>query len=463
MIKIAKIFSKFTFSILFYLNIFASLFEINIDNLKILFIVPGSGEQFYCGNCFRDNLYANALRKAGHNIIIMPLYLPLKQKTFKANTPLFFPAVTAYIAQKFFKRKGMPRILKKIMNWNLMLKIAASFSGSTSAKGMEELTMSMINGDEVAFNEQVNDLIEWIKIHETPDVIHLSSSLIIGIAKALKKQFKIPIVCSLQDEEIWIDGLKKEYITAAWKGINDNIKFIDQFIASSEYYKQISLANISDIKDIKVIYPGVDTEIYFSQIYPDNPVIGFFYRMNQLNGLDILAEAFVKLKKRDTVKNLRLKIAGGYTAVDKKFLKRVKKILSSYSCYVDWDNTYNPDEHGLFYRQITLISVPITFNEGAGLYICEAFAAGRPAVEPTTGSFTEMIGDAGILYSPNSSDALSEALEKILTDNTLMLQYRENALRMSRERYNDLILAETLVDMYETLVIHTTNDKVVFL
>lgn len=41
--------------------------------MKILFIVPGSGDSFYCGNCFRDNLQASALRKAGHEVIVMPL------------------------------------------------------------------------------------------------------------------------------------------------------------------------------------------------------------------------------------------------------------------------------------------------------------------------------------------------------------------------------------------------------
>ena len=46
--------------------------------MKILFIVPGSGDSFYCGNCFRDNLQASALRKAGHEVIVMPLYLPLR-------------------------------------------------------------------------------------------------------------------------------------------------------------------------------------------------------------------------------------------------------------------------------------------------------------------------------------------------------------------------------------------------
>ena len=45
--------------------------------MKILFIVPGSGDAFYCGNCFRDNLQVKALRDLGQEVIVMPLYLPL--------------------------------------------------------------------------------------------------------------------------------------------------------------------------------------------------------------------------------------------------------------------------------------------------------------------------------------------------------------------------------------------------
>ena len=47
--------------------------------MKVVYIIPGAGDSFYCGNCFRDNLQASALKKMGHDVIIMPLYLPLKK------------------------------------------------------------------------------------------------------------------------------------------------------------------------------------------------------------------------------------------------------------------------------------------------------------------------------------------------------------------------------------------------
>jgi len=374
--------------------------------MKILLIIPGSGDSFYCGNCFRDSLHAGALRKAGHDVIVMPLYLPLTHESFKADTPLFFPAVSFYVAEKFFRKRAMPKWITRTLNSKRFLKIASSLSGSTSAEGMEELTLSMIRGEDgdLAFNSQINILIEWIENYEKPDIIHLSSSLLIGVAKAIKHKFNIPVICTLQDEEIWVESLKKKYIETAWKGITDNVKYIDKFITSSEFYKNVLSTKLPQITGVEVVYPGIDIEKYKSEKYPQNPTIGFFYRMNKDNGLDILAEAFVKLKKRDSIKNLKLKIGGGYTSKDKRFLKSVKKILHPYLSDVEINNNYNLGEHVKFYSEITIISVPITFEEGVGLYICEAFAAGRPAVEPATGSFREIVGDAGVLYSTNDSD-----------------------------------------------------------
>ncbi len=417
--------------------------------MKVLFIVPGSGDPFYCGNCFRDNLHANAIRKAGHDVIVMPLYLPLIHESFKGDTPLFFPATSFYVAQKFFTKRNMPKWLGNLLNTSAALDVAASFSGSTSAGGMEGLTLSMINGEGVAFNEQVKLLISWIENQEKPDIIHLSSSLVIGIAKAIKQKIDIPIICSLQDEEVWVDNLKEEYAAIAWKGIGDNLKYIDQFVASSEFYRSVALRRIPEIPNIEVVYPGINREKYASGSYPENPTIGFFYRMNRENGLHILAEAFVKLKVKDSIPNLILKIGGGYTSVDKKFLKQVRKMLTPFMQDVIWSDTYSLDDHQQFYKGITVLSVPLTFDEGVGLYLCEAFASGRPAVEPATGSFPEIVGNAGSLYEPNDSSSLADALEKLLSDETLLLQSKKNALSLSETRYNDTISAERLIEIYK--------------
>jgi glycosyltransferase involved in cell wall biosynthesis len=429
--------------------------------MRILFIVPGSGDSFYCGNCFRDNLQANALRKAGNEVIIMPLYLPLKELTFTGDTPLFFPATSYYLSQKYFKKRVMPEWINKCLGSDFFLNIAASFSGSTSSEGLEDMTLSMINGDGVAFNQQVGTLVEWIKNHEKPDVVHLSSSLLLGIAKAIKEAVDIPLVCSLQDEEVWIDKLEKRYADIAWKDISDNAKYVDKFITSSEYYKNFLSQRLPLINGIEVVYPGIDTNKYASDQYPDNPVIGFFYRMNEENGLGILAEAYAKLRKTGKFNHVRLRIGGGYTATDKKFLKKIQPILAPYKSSIDWIHTYSLNEHLQFYKEISVICVPLTFNEGVGLYLCEAFAAGRPAIEPATGSFPEIVENAGILYTPNSADALAEAMEKLLSDEQLLSDSRAKALYLSESRYNQTVQAQKLYAVYSEIInSYKLNNKI---
>jgi glycosyltransferase involved in cell wall biosynthesis len=416
--------------------------------MKILFIIPGSGDSFYCGNCFRDSLLTSSLRQAGHEVVVMPLYLPLTDRSFQADTPLFFPATTTYVAHGFFRNRSMPRWIKRMLGSKSALKFASSFAGSTSAKGMEEMTLSMIYGDDSVFHEQVGSLIDWIKNHEQPDIIHFSSSLLIGIAKAIKQQIRIPIVCSLQDEEVWIDSLKAKFSEIAWKGILENTGYVDRFVTTSGFYRKTAQNKIPQIQDIEVIYPGVAVDRYASESYPEHPVIGFFYHMNRINGLEILADAFVKLKSNQTIPNLKLKIGGGYTSHDKQFIRTIRKKLSPYAGDVEIKEGYRLEDHIRFYSEISVICVPITFDEGVGLYLCEAFAAGRPAVEPATGSFPEIVEDAGVIYSPNNSDALADALAKILTDANLYQTCKQNALRLSENRYNSRVLAEKLVNLY---------------
>ena len=420
--------------------------------MKILLIVTSSGDTFFCGNCLRDHLYAQALRRAGHDVVVMPLYLPLAGKSLRADTPLFFPATSYYVAQKYFGNREMPRIVEKALESPFMLRLAALFSGTTSAKGLEQMTLSMITGDNAHFAEQAEKLVDWVVGHGRPDVVHLSTSMLIGVAKAIKSRIDLPVVCSLQDEEVWLDSLEGPSAQQAWECIGQNAQHVDRFIASSEFYKAVAFSKVPTIQEIEVVYPGVDIAAHASPDDPQDPTIGFHYRMNYANGLDILAQSFIQLKKENAIPNLKLKIGGGYTRENKRFVNRIRKILKPYIQDVIWSDTYSVDEHTVFYKGISVICAPLRFSEAFGLYLCEAFAAGRPAVVPDTGSFREIVGDAGLIYAPNDSTHLAEALREILTNTVLYERCKTRALHLSRERYDDTVTAERLKTVYRRVM-----------
>jgi glycosyltransferase involved in cell wall biosynthesis len=419
--------------------------------MKILFIAPGSGDSFYCGNCFRDNLQANALRKAGHEVTVMPLYLPLGDASFRGDTPLFFPAVSVYVSQKLFRRKGVPGWLRRWLDGGWALRRAAAAGGSTSAAGLEGMTLSMINGTDAVFLQHVAGLVAWVQAHARPDVVHLSSSLVIGVARSVKRATGLPVVCSLQDEGVWIDALGR-HAEAAWRGIEANLGCVDGFVASSHFYRSAMERRLPLAGRIEVIYPGPDGSKYASESYPERPTIGFFYRMNQPDGLDILAEAFVKVKQSGRVPRLRLRIGGGCSGADRGFVRRVRRMLRAYAHEVDWVEAYSVGDHAAFYRETTAVCVPVTFDEGVGLYVCEACAAGRPVVEPATGSFPEIVAGAGVLYPENNSDRLAEAIIRLFTTEGLWEACRQEALLLAHTRYNDAVQAEKLVSLYARVI-----------
>ncbi|WP_430809507.1 MULTISPECIES: glycosyltransferase family 4 protein [unclassified Carboxylicivirga] len=420
--------------------------------MKVVFIIPGVGDSFYCGNCMRDNLQASALQKQGHEVIIVPLYLPLNKHAFHTKSPIFFPATSYYLAQKLFKRITMPKWLERFTASDSMLKMASSLSGTTSAKGMEGMTLSMIHGDDPVFQKEVKRLLAWLSQDEKPDIIHLSSSLLIGIAKAIKNKMDTPVVCSLQDEEVWIDSMKEKYARRAWNSINENLRYVDRLVTTSKFYKKIAEERLPNAIDIEVVYPGVNLSNYTESEAHGTKVIGYYYRLNKDNGLHILARAFVNLKKKNTIPDLKLKIGGGYTDHDKQFVKEVRQILAPVMSDVEFQDDYSMTHHSAFYSSISVISVPLTFEEGVGLYLCEAFASGVPAVAPSTGSFPEIIGDAGLLYQPNTPDKLAEALEKLLNNQILYKETTSKAKERASQVYNHEVLAAQLQEIYKQTI-----------
>lgn len=420
--------------------------------MRILYITPSVGDAFYCSNCLRDNFQAQALIESGLDLTIMPIYLPSKTIESNSTSPLFFNAINYWLGHKFFEKSKIPFFLEKIFSAKIFTNLAKPFLGSTSPKSAKKMTLSMIEANDVHFICEFEKIKEWIKSSSKFDIIHISSPLISGIAKALKKEFETPIICSMQDEEVWLDKLDNQSSKNAWNAILLNTKFIDKFIAPSFYYKDKIQKRFPNKFDINVVYPCVNIKEYATASYPKNPTIGFFSRTNKDNGLDLLCEAFLKIKEADSVKNLRLIIGGGTSFCDKKFLKSICKKLSKFSEFVEIENIYDPCKHKDFFEKISVLSVPANSEDAVGLYIIESLASGRPAVEPNKGAFKEIMQDAGLSFKPNSSDSLKEQIENLFNNPKLFERLKCNAKNLSQKKYDSKICSQKLFEIYNSIL-----------
>ena len=301
--------------------------------MKIINIVPGFGGTFYCGNCLRDSGFTQALKDAGHEAHTLPIYLPLftGQMQNENDTPVFYGAVNIYLKQNYRIFRHMPEWLYRFFNSPPILRLAASKAGSTRAHGLEEMTLSMLQGHEGYQQEELQMLIDYLRDHEKPDVVHLSNALLLGLAYKIKNELGIPVVCSLQDEDVWVDAMYPQYQQKVWDMMSEKGKDVDAFISVSDFFSDIMREKMQ-IPDSKLhtIHVGIDPANYqYREPETDHPVIGYLSRMNEENGFALLIDAFILLRKNKEFSNVKLRVSGGHTGDDKRFIKRQMKKLTA--------------------------------------------------------------------------------------------------------------------------------------
>lgn len=426
--------------------------------MNILYIIPGSGDNFYCGNCLRDSKYVAAIRDLGHQVIKVPMYLPLfSDENDRKDTPLFYSAISIYLKQIYPILRKAPPWFDRFLGSRPLLKIAAKMAGSTRARGLGELTVSMLMGEHGVQKKELDQMVSWIAEHSRPDVIHLSNALLLGLAGRIREKLHVPIVCSLQDEDVWVDVLKPEFRDRAWELMRDDVKNVDSFVAVSDYYGALMQKKMAIPENkINIIRLGVCLDDYRQKEASSNGrSIGFISRMNHENGFDILVDAFILLKQKNGFDDVRLVLTGGSTGDDAHFIKQNRRRLEKAGVLEDVDFHDDFVEAGRldFFNKISLLSVPVRLGEAFGLYLIEAMAAGVPVVQPSLGAFPEIVGlsDGGLIYDNNTPAELADALEKILNDKEMLKQKSLNARQGAENHFNIRVHAGELVAHYESL------------
>jgi glycosyltransferase involved in cell wall biosynthesis len=434
--------------------------------MKIVYLITGSGGSFYCGNCYRDMLYVRAIRKVpGIVARAIPLYLPPYKTPVESgfDKHVFFGAISMYLREKVGFLRNMPAILDKFFDSSIFLKFAAKQAGTTSTEGFEELTINMIEGDNAFRKEEVDRLVKYLLKDGKPDIIHLSNALILGIARQLKKRIDVKIVCSLLNEDDWIDDMAEPFRSRAWKMIAKEADHVDVFVTPSNYYKNLFRSKTGLLcKNVMVVPLGFDLEKEtLSRKEREPSAIGYFSRVNHHNGFDKLVDAFIELKNKDLIPGLTLHVCGGFTGNDKPFisqqLKKIRehKLEKSVRIYPEFQG----DRKMEFFDNVDVISVPVRKYDGYGLYILEANAAGIPVVQPATGAFPEIIETTGggIVYTPDTVSDLATGLNKLFKDKELISSLGEKGRKMVLQELSLDKMSAGLSEVYNKAINNAQN------
>ncbi len=426
--------------------------------MQIVHIVPGSGGSFYCGNCLRDSEYIQGLKRAGVEVMKVPMYLPIfADKHDIEEVPVFYGAISLYLKHSFPALRKAPGWMEKILNSGPALRFAAGMAGSTNPKGLESMTISMLLGETGEQKKELEHLIDWLEKHCHADVIHLSNALLIGLARRIKERLDVKVVCTLQDEDVWVNAMDEHFKIQTWDLMKERARDVDAFFAVSNYFAK-EMQPVLNIPDEKLFihHITIDPAEYTYQNTSEKPLnIGYISRMCEDNGLEVLVDAFIILKKDSKWCDVKLIVTGGSTGENDKFVKSIKKKIkeAGLDSEVEFHKDFEDGRHE-FFKKVSMTSVPVLHGEAFGLYLLESMASGVPVVQPALGAFPEIVkkSGGGTIYEPNSPEMLAKALLGLLENQEKLNQLSEEGRKGVEQKFNIHQEAKDVVARYSKLL-----------
>jgi glycosyltransferase involved in cell wall biosynthesis len=280
--------------------------------------------------------------------------------------------------------------------------------------------------------------------------------LLAGMARRLKAELRVPIVCMLQGEDTFLDGLPEAQRTAAWKILSERARDIDLFIAPSRYFAELMARRLNLSSDrVRVVHNGINTDGYANHeprtTNHEPPVLGYFARMCREKGLELAVDVFVELKKRGRVPNLKFHAGGGCGPNDEPFVEEQKGRLDAAGILKDarFFPNVTREEKIRFLQSLDVFCTPALYGEAFGLYVLEALAAGEPVVQPRHAAFPEIVEatGGGLIAEPNAP-ALADAIEQLLLNPSRARELGETGQRAVLQRFNVQRMAEDVLNVY---------------
>ncbi|MCI0358851.1 MAG: glycosyltransferase family 4 protein [Planctomycetaceae bacterium] len=394
--------------------------------LKIAYLTAGAAGMI-CGSCLHDNTLARALIALGHDVQLIPLYTPIRTDEEDVSTHrVFYGGINMYLQQKVPLFRWLPKWLDRWLDWPWLIDWAAGRSVKIEPQQVADLTLSILRGREGFQRKEVERLAEWLTGDLAPDVIVFSNILTAGCVPEIKRRLSVPVVVTLQGDDIFLRGLPEPHHTQALAEIRKLIGRIDGFIANSKYYADHMAEYLGIPRErIEIVPLGIDTRDFANQseirnLKSEIPTIGYLARLDPAKGLHVLADAFILLRQMPGMEQARLKIAGWLGAQHRAYAEAIFNKLRAAGLGDAFEHVGEVDRRGKldFLASIDVLSVPTTYREPKGLFVLEALAAGVPVVQPEHGAFPEVLAElgGGVLHRPEDPQHLAERLREVLLD-----------------------------------------------
>ncbi|HWN98148.1 MAG TPA: glycosyltransferase family 4 protein [Blastocatellia bacterium] len=432
--------------------------------MKILSITAGAAGM-YCGSCLRDNALAAELLRQGHDVLLVPIYTPtLTDEENVSQHRVFFGGISVYLEQHVPLFRHTPKLLDRLWDSEAALGFVARRSLAVDPKSLAELTISMLKGEDGYQRKELDNLIDWLMTEASPDVVNLPNSLLIALAGPIKRELNLPVVCTLQGEDLFIDGLGEPYRSEALGLIRSNVEFVDGFLSVSDFYAKRMCRDLGIPESKMHVVPlGITFDGFGKRERQksDEFVVGYFARVAPEKGLHVLCEAYRLLRQRTPERQIRLEVAGYLAPEHHDYLAGIERQMNDWGLGGEFKyrGVLDREKKIEFLNGVDVLSVPATYDEPKGMSLLEAMAAGVPVVQPRRGSFTEIIErtGGGLLVDGFDAESLASGLMTVIESPSLAAGLGEKAFAGVREHYGVSNMARLAIKAYASLAGYAPN------
>ena len=431
--------------------------------MKIAYIAAGAAGM-YCGACIHDNTLATALAQLGHDVPLIPTYTPTRTDEPNVSLPrVFFGGINVFLQQKSALFRHTPWWMDRAFDSPALLRFASRFATRTDPAELGALTLSMLRGEEGHQRKELRKLIAWLKEEVRPQIVCLTNALLAGMAREIKRELRVPVVCGLPGEDVFLNGLPEPSRSQARALLRERCRDVDAFIAMSRCYAGF-MADYLGVPGhrIHVVRPGLSLEGYTDKPrIPDAEsqtlvTIGYFARITPEKGLRLLCEAYRLLQQTPGIPPTRLRAGGYLDESGRAHLEELRRDMTAWGLAEQFDYAGEPDREGKigFLRSLDIFSMPTTYCETKGLPVLEALACGVPFVQPEHGVFPEFAQatGGGLLVKPCDPRALADALARLAADARLRGELGRRGREAVHRDFTAAQMAEQTLEIFRRVL-----------
>lgn len=382
--------------------------------MRIAYITAGAAGTI-CGNCLRDNALAAALLRAGHDVLLLPAYTPIRTDEADVSAGrVVFGGLNMYLQgrYRFLRKSGL---FDRLLDHPRLLAWVSQFGVDTQPEKLGAMTLATMQGEEGPHARETGKLIAVLRDFQ-PDIVHLTNSMFVCLAGPVRRALRLPVVCSLQGEGDFLAHLPQLYRERCFALLRRRAADVNLFIAPCRDQAEALAPRLGvEAEAIPVVMPGIALDGFAPAggSGGDAFVVGYLARVAEEKGLHLLAEAVARLRAANAGKTIRLRAAGWRGAKEGRYLARAAAITP-----LEDLGYLERREKIAFLASLDVFSVPAVYRASKGLYMLEALAAGVPAVQPRIGVFPELTArtGGGLLCAPNDAGDLAAKLQLLLDD-----------------------------------------------